>query len=94
MSIVPDRKSTVHAWPEWTDTEVWMLGPEHSDDDERWASEHLNDDWHDLDGDPDDDFPDADPWTDGDQWEADGHFDDMADDAAFIDAHEMGLTFF
>ncbi len=93
MKIIPDRKSTVHAWPEWTDTEVWMLGPEPSEEDATWAAETLNEDWHDLDADPDD-IAEADPWTTGDDWEADGHFDDMADDAAFIDAHERGLTFF
>ncbi len=119
MSIVPDRKSTVHDWPEWTDDHVWMTGPEHNDDDQRWHAEQ-NQDWHDLDGHPvidddtiddearywedearrhaadptDDDIAEADPWTTGDDWDADGHFDDMADDAAFIDAHERGLTFF
>jgi hypothetical protein len=56
MNIVPDRTNTVHThadeWAAWTDDHVWMTGPEHDDDDERWASEHLNEDWHDLDGHP------------------------------------------
>jgi hypothetical protein len=92
MSIVPDRKSTVHDWPEWTDDHVWMTGPEHNDDDQRWHAEQ-NDDWHDLDGDPDD-IAEADPWTEGDDWEADGRFDDMAAESAFMDAYERGLKLF
>jgi hypothetical protein len=119
MSILPDRKSTVHDWPEWTDAEVWMLGPEHSEDDERWHADQ-NEDWHDLDGHPvidddtiddeaaywadearrfaadpdDDDIAEADPWTDGDEWEANGRFDDMAGESAYLDAHEQGRKTF
>jgi hypothetical protein len=42
----------------------------------------------------DDDIAEADPWTTGDEYEADGHFDDVADESAWMDAYERGLKTF
>ncbi len=103
-------------WPVWTDEVCWVP----TEEDSRWASESLNDDWHDLEGHPviddediedeaaywedearryaadptDDDIAETDPWTEGDQWEADGGFDDMHGQSAYLDAHEKGLKTF
>jgi hypothetical protein len=76
-------------WPAWCDADVWVP----TEDDARWAAETLNDDWHDLEDHPDD-IAEADPWTDGDQWEADGWFDDIAGQSAYLDAHEQGRKTF
>ncbi len=80
-------------WPSWTDEVCWVP----TEEDSRWASESLNDDWHDLEGHPvidDDTIDEADPWTTGDEYEADGHFDDVADESAWMDAYERGLKTF
>jgi hypothetical protein len=42
----------------------------------------------------DDDIAEADPWTEGDDWEADGRWDDLAGESAYMDAHEQGLKTF
>jgi hypothetical protein len=66
------------------DNSTWMP----SEEDQEWNATH-NDDWHDLDG-----HPGPDDIAEADQWEADGHFDDMAGQSAYLDAHEQGLKTF
>jgi hypothetical protein len=38
------RFASAADWPPWTDADTWELGPDPSDEDRRWAADHLNGD--------------------------------------------------
>jgi hypothetical protein len=101
MAIVSDRPPTVHAhaadWPAWTDDDCWTP----TEEDAQWWAEQ-NEEWHDLDGHPtiDDDDVEVERQYQAQQQRryaadpTDDDIDRMADEAAFMAAYEMGLTFF
>ncbi len=87
-----DERWNAEQNPDWHDLDGHPVIDDDTIDDEAayWEDEARR---HAADP-TDEDIAEADSWTDGDQWEADGRFDDRADESAWMDSYEQGLKTF
>jgi hypothetical protein len=81
MSILSHRPATVHAntWPSWTDEDVWSP----TEDAAQWWADQ-NEEYHDLDHPTEAEYQ-------AEQDPTDAEIDDLAEQAAWLDAYERGL---